>query len=72
MGSLGHVLEKEDVDSFLDKLILKLDVNTPNKVGVEQSTKNMKWIRNTNWFKRKNNDFLTAEEQGKVLMKARD
>ena len=39
MGSLGHVLEKEDVDSFLDKLILKLDVNTPNKEGVEQSSK---------------------------------
>ena len=39
MGSLDHVFEEKDVDSFLDKLCLVFDVNTPKRRRIEQSTK---------------------------------
>ena len=71
MGSLDHVFEEKDVDSFLDKLCLVFDVNTPNEEELNKVLKD-EVNKNTNWFNGKNNDFLTAEEQWKVLMKASD
>ena len=70
MGSLDHVFEEKDVDSFLDKLCLVFDVNTPNEEELNKVLKDE--VNKTNWFNGKNNDFLTAEEQWKVLMKASD